>query len=372
MRRASYSGETNEDVAPDGTGTPDEQSNPYLDYLWGMPIIYSNSDNPVVQEVSFFGLYQLESYVLESTAGKASGLEARRARLGLRGSFFQNFVLGGNFNLKTDGQRNHLDVNAIDTLTLAWCPNDNFQILLGKQKAGFSYEYNTSSSRLLTLERSLLVNQLSPTKSPGLALETKQGHNSYQIGAYSGGDLGDPISGAMALFRMGHDLSGKLQVEKAGLQAYYLHNSGVDSQNAAPYRNSFSLSMDLQEGRASNLIQTFYAHGYDEVGTVWGATLMPAWFIYHDKLQIVLRYQYAGSSDANGLRLQKHYQLQVPNLANYEFGDRYQAGYLGLNWYLYGNKLKVMTGLEYGDMESGTGGGEYSGWTWFSGLRLYF
>jgi phosphate-selective porin OprO/OprP len=372
MRRANYSGEANEEIDPDGTGTPDEEPNPYLDYLWSLPTVYSNSDNPIVQEVSFFGLYQLESYALDSSAGKGSGLEARRARLGIRGSFFQDFVLGGNFDLKTDGVRNSLDVNAIDTLTLAWRPNDNFQILVGKQKAGFTYEYNTSSSRLLTLERSLLVDQLSPTKSPGLALEMRQGLSTYQIEAYSGSDLGEPISGAMALVRMGYDLSERLRVEKGGLQAYYLYSSTADSNNAAPYRNSFSLSMDLQEQRASNLIQAFYADGFDKVGNVWGVTLMPAWFVYRDKLQVVLRYQYADSSNANGLRLQKHYQLDAPDLANYEFGDQYQAGYLGLNWYLYGNKLKLMTGLEYADMKGGTGGGDFSGWTWFSGLRLYF
>ncbi|MFK5923013.1 MAG: hypothetical protein QM496_12610 [Verrucomicrobiota bacterium] len=40
--------------------------------------------------------------------------------------------------------------------------------------------------------------------------------------------------------------------------------------------------------------------------------------------------------------------------------------------YLYGNKLKAMTGLEYAHMDGGSGGGNYSGWTWFNGVRLYF
>ena len=31
-----------------------------------------------------------------------------------------------------------------------------------------------------------------------------------------------------------------------------------------------------------------------------------------------------------------------------------------------------MTGLEYADMDGGSDGGDYSGWTLFSGLRLYF
>ena len=59
----------------------------------------------------------------------------------------------------------------IDTLTLAWSRDDDFQFILGQQKPGFTYEYDTSSNRILTVERSMLVNQLAPRKSPGLMFE---------------------------------------------------------------------------------------------------------------------------------------------------------------------------------------------------------
>jgi hypothetical protein len=60
-------------------------------------------------------------------------------------------------------------------------------------------------------------------------------------------------------------------------------------------------------------------------------------------------------------------------------GDRYQSAHAGLNYLLYEHKLKLMIGLEYFDM-SGVITGNTStrsensvdGWSFFTGLRLYF
>jgi phosphate-selective porin OprO/OprP len=54
-------------------------------------------------------------------------------------------------------------------------------------------------------------------------------------------------------------------------------------------------------------------------------------------------------------------------------GDEYQEIYAGLNYYLYGHKLKLQTGLTYSMMEdSANDGGKYDGWTWTTGVRLSF
>jgi phosphate-selective porin OprO/OprP len=31
-----------------------------------------------------------------------------------------------------------------------------------------------------------------------------------------------------------------------------------------------------------------------------------------------------------------------------------------------------MTGVEYADLDGGSDGGDFSGFTWYSGIRLYF
>jgi hypothetical protein len=47
-------------------------------------------------------------------------------------------------------------------------------------------------------------------------------------------------------------------------------------------------------------------------------------------------------------------------------GDLYQAGYLGLNYYIVGHRLKLMSGLEYARL-----GGEDT-WTGSLALRLFW
>jgi phosphate-selective porin OprO/OprP len=52
-------------------------------------------------------------------------------------------------------------------------------------------------------------------------------------------------------------------------------------------------------------------------------------------------------------------------------GDRYNEGYIGANYYFYGHKLKLQSGLQFGDMnDSANDGGAYSGVAWTTGLRV--
>jgi phosphate-selective porin OprO/OprP len=110
-------------------------------------------------------------------------------------------------------------------------------------------------------------------------------------------------------------------------------------------------------------------------GHVWGLTLEPTWMLLDelfgnsDPLQLALRYQYASSNEDNGLHLQRRYEEKVTEGE----GDNYQAFYAGLNYFLYGHKLKLMLGGEYARMDDDANdGGEYRGWTWFGAVRLYF
>ena len=52
-------------------------------------------------------------------------------------------------------------------------------------------------------------------------------------------------------------------------------------------------------------------------------------------------------------------------------GDNYHSLYLGANYYIYGDRLKLMPGVEYStaDLRDGAGWGS---WTWFGGVRFYF
>jgi phosphate-selective porin OprO/OprP len=53
-------------------------------------------------------------------------------------------------------------------------------------------------------------------------------------------------------------------------------------------------------------------------------------------------------------------------------GDAYFASYAGLNYYIDGHRLKLMSGVKYSHLDGGPGGGDFNGWTWLAGLRMAF
>ena len=89
-----------------------------------------------------------------------------------------------------------------------------------------------------------------------------------------------------------------------------------------------------------------------------------------DALQAVLRYQFSISNGDNGLQLQPRYEQEVvPD----GFGNQYQAIYAGINYLIYGDRLKLMTGAEYSVMrDAANDGGAFNGWTYFAGVRVFF
>ena len=96
--------------------------------------------------------------------------------------------------------------------------------------------------------------------------------------------------------------------------------------------------------------------------------MIPSYFI-GDGLQLVGRVQVATSNDPDGLKPPGRYEEAslLPTGGDAK-GNTFVSTYLGLNYYIYGHKLKVMTGVEYTHL----GGGDYDGTTFYSGLRFSF
>jgi len=80
-------------------------------------------------------------------------------------------------------------------------------------------------------------------------------------------------------------------------------------------------------------------------GDAFGLNLQPGWFLT-DKWQVVGRYQYARSDGDRGLRAQGRYE----RLAGMTTGDEYQAGYIGLNHFLAGYRVRMLYGVEYASL----------------------
>jgi hypothetical protein len=119
-----------------------------------------------------------------------------------------------------------------------------------------------------------------------------------------------------------------------------------------------------------------WAHGLDARPAVLGVTVMPTYVLAKnlirkgDALEAVLRYQFAVSDGDKGLQLQSRYEGEVvPNGP----GNRYQAVYAGINYLVFGNRLKLMNGVEYSVMhDSAKDSDTFNGWTYFAAVRLFF
>ena len=351
-----------------GESKPTDPADSFLD-LWNIPQLYSDKDSNFINDLKLVGRYQWQYGDVDFDDGNYSDSEVRRFRLGTEAK-----ILGGDWKVK--GEINVDDefspfYKSLEEAYIRYQGSDKFNVTIGRQKPAWSYEWSTSSRKILTFERSLLTNQLSPKKTTGINLSGSLDNWSYSLGVYNGnideefGDFDD--AGEFVIASLGYDYSESSSFDKAAWRFDILHNKDEGNNAAKAYENSFSLSHSLSAGKIDLNADLIHASGYSD--DAYGIILLPTYDL-SDKLQLVGRYTYA-NGDNDGLRAQKRYERKVP-LTDGGYGDSYQSFYLGLNYYLNDHKLKLMTGIEYADMDGGSDGGDYDGLTLFSGFRFYF
>ena len=107
------------------------------------------------------------------------------------------------------------------------------------------------------------------------------------------------------------------------------------------------------------------ATGYLRQSDLWGVMAMP--FVnLTARLQLVGRYTFLSSDDPNGVQLATYENRVVSGR-----GDEYNEIYAGANYYFYGHRLKLQSGVQVADMnDRANDGGEYSGVSWTTGIRI--
>ncbi len=363
----SGAGETDPPTPADSKASLDEKSKDCCDY-WVVPPLYRDSGNPVLQELGLHGRYQGQYYFLDSDQGRAEGYETRRWRVGAHAKLFSFLTATADINLSDTFDPFY---GGIDEAYLKADISEDLRILVGKFKPKWSTEGTTSALRLLTFERSLLVDRLRPEKSPGFAVDGNRGKWDYYAGAFSG-DFGDEFGnfdeGVFTASSLGYDFSASTGLKKSRWHLDHLWSSTDTNTAVSPYDHRFATGFELGTGPWGVMGDLIYASG---VNDAWGLVLMPTYDL-SEKLQLVGRYQFAWG-DGDSIQATKRYERKAPNLTDHGFGEQYNAFYLGVNYSLCGHRLKLMSGLEYANLGDGFGdGGAYDGWTWFNGLRLYF
>jgi phosphate-selective porin OprO and OprP len=339
--------------------------------------LYHNQSNEFIQSFSLNGVYQGQYWGVNADQGNASGWENRRIYLGGGAEFFHQFSaqalvkIGETFDPVYDG---------LHTASLSWRPNQSISLSLGRLDY-FSFagpEKSVAGTRISTFERGLVVNQVMPSEIVGALLEGKQGRFSGHAGIVSGtttDSFTDFAGGFGLLAGVNYDLP--LFFERGSLNLDYVFNNGNQSNNALkPFDHVATLWYEAKAGPFGLGLQLIGGHGLDRRPAVFGLTAMSTWLFAEDVLrkgdafQAVLRYQFDVSDGDNGLELQQRYEQEVVPGG---YGDRYQAVYAGINYLIYGQRLKLMNGVEYSVMhDSANDGGAFNGWTFLTGVRLYF
>ncbi len=368
---------------PQATAPSPDAFKSLCDDVWGSAVLYKSSSNPYIQKIAFTGRAQFDYAWLNGDGVQSPGpaesdvkfhdLNTRRLRAGIKAQFLNDFTAHAEAEFQPEDAPLY---QRITDAYIGWSPCDEFGIKVGKQGMGFTLDGKTSSKELLTIDRSNLSNNLWFTNEyiPGVTFSGTIGKWSYNTGVFSQGEedkeFGDFDGGTSWLASVGYDLSSELGADEAVLALDYVYNEDTPTSPALftnrTLEHVVSLNFLMEKDDFGFRGDVSTGSGYANQADVWGFTLMP-YYNFTDKLQGVFRYTYLHSNDDNGVRFARYESNPMSGAR----GDEYQEAYLGLNYYLYGHKLKLQTGLQYVTMnDDANDGGEFDGLAWTTGLRI--
>ena len=209
--------------------------------MWELFRLYENESNSVVQGGSIIGRYQGQYWAVDSAQGSEGGWENRRMFLGAEARCFHQLTLQAQMRASEDFNPFY---DGLFQAFAEWSPDGNFSTAVGRVDfllAGL--ERSTSSTRIPTFERGLLVNQLMPGEVVGAVAKGEPGRFHYRAGVFSGSI--DPEfttfeGGVGTMAGIGHDLP--VFYEKGVLHLDYVFNDGDPLNNAfKPYDHILSL-----------------------------------------------------------------------------------------------------------------------------------
>lgn len=327
--------------------------------------LYKEDSDDLVQEVWLLGRYHGQYHWTDSDSGEDHGYETRRFRLGGQARVLKKITLHAQMVSGSDIDPVY---NGFTELWAQWAFSPEVALTIGQQKNRFTHDRNVSSRYLNYLERAMLTNMFGVDYTPAITLQGTVGKTSYYGGIFTnatGQNIGEAFteytSGYSALGAVYHRLGATLGVPDVTLYGSYLHSDANDrATNMNRFDDGVSGAIIMTNGHASLIGEV--TGGFDsDKGDAVGLNMQPTYFI-NRSLQIATRYQIARSTDEGGLSPQRRYERP----AGLGAGDRYQAGYVGLNYYIAKHRIKVMTGIEYATMSG------QDAWTASTMFRFYF
>jgi phosphate-selective porin OprO/OprP len=349
-----------------------------LDPIWALATLYKDDSNPILQEFKLRGRYQGQYHWLDGNQGSAEGWEDRRSRLGFDAKLFEKQL-----ELRADFQSNDGFEDFYDRLVdayIRWKPNPNLSITAGKTKPLIAwYDWLQSTNSQPTFERSQIFNQLRVDRATALTFEGSIENFTWQAGFYSNDtdrEFGTFGGGTSYGAGIGWNLNEALGWSRADLRLDWLHsNHDADDFVLNRYQDILTATFWAREGPWELVLEGFHASGADgRFEDVAGFFIQPAYDLIPGKLQLVGRYTFSTGDGPASLDGQSRYERTAPTLTptGTARGDTYHAFYLGTQYFIHGDKLKLLTGIEYSTLSGGTNADDYEGTTLLTGLRLSF
>jgi phosphate-selective porin OprO and OprP len=353
--------------------------------LWSYATLYNDETNPLLQEFKLRGRYQGQYWDVDDGQGSQSDWDDRRSRLGFDAKF-----LDKKLEARADFQSNDGFEDIYDGLVdayLRWKPSSSISITAGKTKPLIGqYDWLESTNTQPTFERSQIFNQLRINRATSLTIEGSSDEWSWRAGIYSNdtpsstggtgsfgdGEFGDLHGGFSQSLGVGYDFKQSLNLEKADFRIDWLHSDRdtTDDLVLNRYDDVISSTFWLKQGDAALVIEGYYASGGDgDDSDVFGFFIQPSYDIIPKTLQLVGRYSFATSEGPLGVMAQPRYERNVAG--NDGRGDQYHAIYGGAQYFIHGDKLKLLAGAEWAHLENDTTT-SYNGFTILTGLRLSF
>lgn len=350
------------------------------DWMKTIGTVYESSENPYIQEVKFFGRAQWQyGYTdgegVEGDKFNGEYTELRRLRAGAQVKLLNKVKVKGNFNLEQGGPGQHrLGFAGLDTAAITYSAGDllgleDVKVSYGRHKVTLSAESHESSRKLKTVERSNIGNFFTSGKrATGLSVSAEKAETDFTLGVYSTeeSDYFGSWDDGEAYY---------VGVERGGWNADFIYNDIEAAAGKATesdlfdYRWATSLAYELELGRWNLLVNGVYGEDLSNE-EVYGVVVMPSTYLIEDKLEAVVRYQYA-ASEGDNLNLTKRYAGKAGDVAKGEKGSENHTVYTGLNYYLCGHRAKVQTGVEYEKLEREVGE-TANAVTFWAAFRMYF
>jgi len=359
------------------TTTPAKEPS-IFDRLWALPVLYKNDHNPVLEEFDFTGRFQFDYFNVDSDKGDNHFAEIRRFRLGVDSWWADRHVeLKATVDtaLRSYGA-DSIFYNRMTDLYANFRVSDAFSLRIGKFEPHFGYDREFSDNQQKFFERSFfddnVFNNTGNDYLSGISVSGKIKNWGYQAAIFSNNvdrEFGRFNGGQSYLGEISYDFSKAMGADKALWAVDYLHVENDPNGNVFnTMENAAATYFDYQKDRFGLVAQFGYGNGIDAKGDIYQLMIMPT-FLITKNLELVARYQYGTAEEDNGIMILNRQEKTIGRFT----GDTYHSAYAGLNYYVYGQKLKFMVGEQYTELTGGTGlTAGYRGWTTLVGFRMYW